>query len=417
MTTTTYKRFNIQANQANPDHVMMNPDHAMMKTVDDYENEYKKTQSPTQVDAARIALSNMSAFKMLPPIPAYQRADLTHTALIGSVEYALAPNRIELRHFTMSSRVRNLVHGGITGLLAARLTNPLLRSSHSSRSYKPMCGVIRRVNGEAGCEHVKWSIPEFQFRFNIGVKLFKNGYNHNQSLTQLNLLDTAENREAFMKKCKAVANAPNQSRVKYVAVADADESKLWKCHRATVLDNDWITQFINAFSKVCLEKMAAVRDPTLSTVSRAMHLVDMYHFVSSKIDWILTDPNMRHITNMDAFWEKYMERITYMATEGIEHSALLLAKYFPEMMTPELHVVVNPVPDLYRVPQMQIDDDDVLFGPLKAAYQALLPEAPDRSDIYEESDYDDYDYDDNDISDYDDSDYDDSDYDEDNVQG
>jgi hypothetical protein len=37
---------------------------------------------------------------------------------------------------------------------------------------------------------------------------------------------------------------------------------------------------------------------------------------------------------------------------------------------------VVPVPDAYRVPEMQIADDDALFGPLKATYQGLMPAAP-----------------------------------------
>jgi hypothetical protein len=124
----------------------------------------------------------------------------------------------------------------------------------------------------------------------------------------------------------------------------------------------------------------------------------------------MTDPGMRHITNMAGLWEKYVERLTFMATEGIEHAALMLARYFPEMMTPELHVivVVNADVNVYRVPQMQIADDDELFGPMKAACQAFMPDAaPEPEPVpRRNSDYDyDYDYG------YSDSD---SDYDDDN---
>jgi hypothetical protein len=43
------------------------------------------------------------------------------------------------------------------------------------------------------------------------------------------------------------------------------------------------------------------------------------------------------------------------------------------MMTPELHVVVKSKYP-YRMPGMQIADDDALFGPLKLACQGLLPD-------------------------------------------
>jgi hypothetical protein len=325
---------------------------------------------------------------------------------------ALAPNRIEARYFTRSSRVRNMVHGGITGLLAVRLLHNSRQGQGQGQtcSLRMLC-IIRRVNSEAGCEHVKWSIPEFQCRYNIGVKILKRICTQYDTMTddevfsELNLLDTAENRQAFLEECKAVANAPNQSRIKYAVDVDVDvaasaneddrNSKWCKRRYATVLDNEWIAHFIATFSKACSIKMAAVGNTSLSKLSRAMNLVDLFRFMSSRIDWILTDPVMRHMTNLAGFWEKYTDRLTFMATEGIEHAALMLARYFPEMMTPELHVVVvvNAAVNVYRVPQMQIADDDELFGPMKAACQAFMPDAaPEpvpvpRRNIY----YDDYD--------------------------
>ena len=157
--------------------------------------------------------------------------------------------------------------------------------------------------------------------------------------------------------------------------------------------------------------MAAVGNTSLSKLGRAMNLVDLYRFVSSRIDWILTDPGMRHMTNMAGLWEKYVERLTFMATEGIEHAALMLARYFPEMMTPELHVVVvvNADVNVYRVPQMHIADDDELFGPMKAACQAFMPDAaPEPEPVPRRNSEYDYDYDYSDDS----SDYDDYDNDE-----
>jgi hypothetical protein len=88
----------------------------------------------------------------------------------------------------------------------------------------------------------------------------------------------------------------------------------------------------------------------------------------------------------------------------------MMATYFPELMTPELHVCVVPRPDVFRVPAMQIADDDALFGPLKATYQGLmpimstvaLPLPPRRDDDSSDYDSDDYDYDSDDY-DYDDA--------------
>ena len=423
-TTTTYKRFNIKTDDA--DELAR-----LMKTVDDYEMEYNSGQGVTQVDSARVALAHRGACRMLRPMTGDQRDWLKRVTCglnVGPVVSAVMPNRIEVRHFTRSSRVRNLVHGGITGLLAARFMHDPSQVERTSRTYNSAC-IILRVNGEAGCEHVKWSIPEFQCRYNIGVKLYKRSANpfeglmHDEALSQLNRLDTAENRQAFLDECNAVANAPNQSRVKYgIDIRDVDGGDRW-CRNATVLSNTWIGAFITVFSNVCEIKMARVGDSSLSKLRRSMHLIDLYRFMSARIDWILTVPSVRHVASMNRFWEKYMERIAYMATEGIEHAAYMLARYFPEMMTPELHVTVIPVHDLYRVPEMQIANDDALFGPIKTECDAFMPAAVYRHDndvyrnrdrIYSDSE-DDY-YDDADSDDDGDDDGDDDD-DDNNVQG
>lgn len=432
--TTTYNGFKIKTDDA--DELAR-----LKKTVDDYRTEFKHT-SPTKcmrVDAARIAMAHRGACRMLRPMTVDQRNWLKRVTMglnVASVESALMPNRIEAKHVTGSSRVRNLVHGGITGLLAMRLMNDSSQVERTSRTVNSEC-IIRRVNGESGCEHVKWSIPEFQFIHNIGVKHFKPGrnpfaaMNHDETLALLNVLDTLENRQAFLEECKAMANAPNHSRIKRHEYADDvrrsnddDDSDVWWCCRrrttAMVLANDWIAHFLNAFSKVCLCKMGKVSDDSASKLTRCVSLVELYRFISSRMDWIITDPNMRQITNLHHFWEKYMERNSYMAGEGVEHAALMLAKYAPEMMTPELHCHVSPVADVYRVPEMQISNDDALFAPLKAACEALLPEAvpmPTRivyhDDAYSDDDDDYCDDDDNDDNDDDDDDYDDDD----NVQG
>jgi hypothetical protein len=122
--------------------------------------------------------------------------------------------------------------------------------------------------------------------------------------------------------------------------------------------------------------------------------------------------NVRYMISFGRLWNVMAERFIYMAGQGIEHSACLMGKYYPEMMTPELHLCVNPVLGMYRLPKTEIANDDALFAPLKQAVHALLPEklpTPPPQSIYSDSE-DDY-YDDND--DDNDDDY----SDDDNVQG
>jgi hypothetical protein len=91
-----------------------------------------------------------------------------------------------------------------------------------------------------------------------------------------------------------------------------------------------------------------------------------------------------------------------MAEQGIEHSAYMLGRIFPEMMTPELHVRVVPNPEFYMVPHLQIQPDDDVFGPMKIACQGFMPEpvpVPEGRRIYSDSEDDDY-YNDDDDNDY-----------------
>ena len=421
MLTTTYKGFNIKTNYNDAGTLAH-----LKKTVDDYELECKPNHPITQIDAARIAMSQRVACQILKPMSVDQALILRRMTLglnVGSVAPALAPNRIEIRHVTRSSRVRNLVHAGMLGLLAVKLmndTNQSNRRGHTFNFNSPLC-IIRRVNGQAGCEHVKWSISEFNCRYNIGVKYFKRGHNpfeamnHDEILAQLTLINTDENRQMFIEKCKSVANVPNLSRVKYSVVAEnADADSKWVSRRHhMVLSDDWFAQFMSAFTQACFFKMAAVSNDVIRKIDRVMNLVELYHFMASTIDWILIDHRARFMINLHYFWEKYMDKLINMSGEGIEHSAYMFGRYFPEMMTPELHVVVNPIADVYRVPQTQIAHDDVLFGPMKAACQAFMPVAvavavvAGRGRIYSDSDSDsdsDY-YNDHDNYPYDNDDY------------
>lgn len=417
-----------------------------MKTVDDYENEPQST--PMNVDAARVALAHMAVCRLLKPTTIDQVHFLKRITLglnIGSVVPALAPNRIEARHFTKSSRVRNLVHGGMVGLLAVRFMNDSSQVERRSRTWNSW-RIIRRVNGQAGCEHVIWSIPEFQCRHNIGINHYKRTKSCFEAMSiddtnaELNAMNTPENRQQFIDDCNALANRANHSRVKCVSVVHEDECT--KCERQFPLANEWITKYISAFTKVCSHKMGLVTDSSLSLIDRAKSVVELFRFVSSSIDWILMDCNLRFVCKLNTLWPKYLERLVYMSQEGIEHSACILMRCFPEMMTPELHVVVKPSERVYRVPGMQIADDDALFGPLKLACQGLLPDAivpnPVRArrdyesddefdrdyedeefDRAEDEEDDDYTYTDDDYSDDDDADVycSDDDDDDDHAQG
>ena len=114
-----------------------------------------------------------------------------------------------------------------------------------------------------------------------------------------------------------------------------------------------------------------------------------------------------------------------MAKEGVEHAAYVFMRFFPEMMTPELHMHMIPKWEIASSIGMHIEQDDPLFGSMKLACQSFMPVAQpppprpqslcrdclhwgcDGYDCRYDNDYDDYD-------DYDDDD----DYsDDDNAQG
>jgi hypothetical protein len=353
--TTTYKGFNLTTN-------VIDEMDRLKKTVDDYEEELK--QEPMSVDAARVDMARRSACKMLTPLTADQAKFLTRIACgFGSIAPAMAPTRIEARHFTKSSRVRGFVHGGMLGTLSVRLMDDSSQTKRRSRTHHSIT-VIERANNAAGCVHVKWSIPEFQCRFNMHAKEHKknpfSAMTVHEASAHLILLNTEEHRAQFQAECTAYANDPTHSRV--------------AAHH--VMDSQWIPDLMCAFTKVCSHKIAGVNDRSYAKIVRCMNLVDLYRFVTANLGWIFNDPLMQFIPRMNNLYTKYMERLVFTAADGVEHSAYIMATHFPELMTPELHVCVVPVPDAYRVPEMQIADDDALFGPLKATYQGLMPAAP-----------------------------------------
>jgi len=164
-------------------------------------------------------------------------------------------------------------------------------------------------------------------------------------------------------------------------------------------------------------------------VERCTSLVDLYRFIA-RIEWMVNDPNVRCVLNLNGFYAAYIKKLINMAEQGIEHSAYMLGRHCPEMMTPELHLRVVANPRFYRIPQMLIADDDEVFGPMKVACQGFMPlmadplpdPLPVSRQLHPDSDsdyYSDYtnDDDDDDDNDHDDDDYDDDDYDANDTRG
>ena len=342
----------------------------LKKTVDDYEEDFKQT--PMDVDAARVDMAQRCACKMVAPMSADQAIFLRRTVLgldiAGTIAPAVMPTRIGLKHVTQSSRVRNLVHGGMLGLLSVRLmSDSSTQVKRRSRTYQSL-SVIRRANNQAGCAHVRWSIPEFQRRFNMQVNGSRTGVIENpflslsitDAIAKFGLMNTQENRARFLAECAAYANEPTHSRI----VASTRH----------VLSDRWIMHLLFGFQKICSHHMSNVMDLSLKKIDRSVNLIKLYRFMMSSVGWIFSEPCMNFAVNLTRLYDKYIDRLVYMSKEGVEHAACLMGLYFPEMMTPELHVCVNPT-DLYRVPQMEIGEDDALFGPLKATYQAIMPAA------------------------------------------
>ena len=363
-----YKGFNIR-------------DNGLMKTVDDYLEDVASTNDTCykRVDAERIANARASACAMLIPRAIHSKEELQNLKRLQCIGFktneVFAPNRIQLKNLTAGSRVRNLMHGGMLGLLAQKLTQDPSQTTQWKQSNNALC-IVQRANSQAGCTHVKWTIPEFQYRFNIGIKTYKKNpfaeLNDDETLAKFNELNTAENRTEFMEQCSSIANAANQSRVIQYDEHDADADADFNIRRPVIVDNVWIADFMAVFVKTCSAKLAAVSKFEYGKMVRCMHLVDLYRFIA-QTEWMLNVPNMRLVLSMNSFYRAYIERLIYMAEQGIEHSAYMLARHNPEMMTPELHLRVVPNYDTYMTPQMTIQPDDDVFGAMKLACQDLMP--------------------------------------------
>lgn len=408
-----HKGFNIVAHNAET------PPTDLKNTVDDFMDSIVPMTTPDEgikrIDTARIAMAHSAACIMLmPPRKVQNFGHPAHTVF--------APNRIQRKHLTTDSRLRNLMHGGILGVLARRLTLDPTQLRQWNQPKNALC-IVRSANNSAGCAHVKWSIPEFQYTFNIGIKMYRTGQtplNELSGADLFSLLDTAENRNTFLAECRTLANGVNQSRVVYPMETNANNGTVvWKAHRPVFVENVWIMDFMAAFTKTCSEKMAAVNNSDAITTERSTNLVDLYRFVT-RIDWILNDLNMRCVLNLNRFYEAHIKRLIYMGGEGIEHSAYMLGRNYPEMMTPELHMQVVPNPKHYMVPEMLVMPDDDVFGPMKVACQGFMPEPvplPVRRRLYSDSDsYSDGTDDTSDVHDYMQNEDDDN-YDYDNEDG
>ena len=411
--------------------------HDLKNTVDDFMDSLVPMTTPDEgikhIDAARIAMACAAACSMLVPLAIKSNQPLRRAQQCArAAPPVFAPNRIQRKHLTTDSRLRNLMHGGILGALARTLTLDPTQPRQWNQRKNALC-IVRRANNAVGCAHVKWSIPEFQCAFNIGVKMYRNGQTPLNELNdaadllnRFNLLDTAENRDAFLAECRTLAIDANQSRVAYPMDAANNGTVVWKAHHPVVLENTWIMDFMQMFTKTCSAKMSAVNNVDSTTMDRCTRLVELYRFVT-RMDWMLNDLNVRCVLNLNRFYEAHIKRLIYMAGEGIEHSAYMLGRNHPEMMTPELHVQVVPNWAHYMVPQMLVLPDDDVFGPMKVACQSFMPEpvravplppVPGRRRCYSDSDSDsDYysdgaDDDTSDVHDYmhDDNDINDDDY-------
>jgi hypothetical protein len=404
--------------------------------VDDFMESIHPTKTPQdgckRIDAARIAMAHSAACIMLMPLQNKQDAlkkmkesNNHYQACAGAIVFA--PNRIQRKHLTTSSRRRNLMHGGILGTLARKLTLDPTQSRQWNQPKGALC-IVQRANNAEGCAHVKWSIPEFQCRFNMGIRIYNpnqspfSGLNDDDVLALFNRMDTVEGRQAFLDECRALANAPHHSRVVRTMDDAAPENDAYHVRRPIVVEGMWIAGYVTGFTKVCTKKMAAVNNVEERTMDRCTNLVDLYRFIA-RVEWMLKDPNVRSVLNLNAFYAAHVKRLIYMAGEGIEHSAYTFGGICPEMMTPEVHLQVVPNPRFYMVPPMLIQPEDDVFGPMKVACQAFMPPAPPapppppRQMCYSDcSDYDTDDYYDNDNDDYYDDDNDD-DNDDNDVRG
>ena len=390
-----------------------------MKMVDDFEKHI--SDDTMEVDVVKLALAHISACKFLTPMTHDQANFLkriTSGLLIRPLTSVLKPNLIESRHIVASGRVRNLVHGGMLGLLATRFLRDPTQANQRRRNTYDALSIIQRANNEAGYTHVKYSIHEFQCNHNVCSKHLQHNNHfrellatHDQALEMFNSLDTLENRERFLAEYRTLqqTDAMTQSRVIEPCAANSTNK------RARLMNDECIANYFAAFSATCSHKMKLIGHNGIPLSQSCVNLVDLYRFVA-RIDWLLTDPNLRSIVGLPSFYKVFLKRLFYMAKEGVEHSAYVFMRFFPEMMTPELHMHMIPKWEIASSIGMHIEQDDPLFGSMKLACQSFMPVAQpppprpqslcrdclhwgcDGYDCRYDNDYDDYD-DDDDYSD------------------
>ena len=375
-----------------------NPKEHPEKIVDDF---LILVETPTKImliDVARIAVASSSATQIIynSMHSFYQRKfiieNLKKVILIGrnACNIALNINCVHRKLFNNGSRTRCLVHSSITGFLAVRLcikinsnTNPHQKSLSPQNA---LCIINRSNNEIKACQHVRWSIKEFNLLFNIGINHYTTTYSpfnnltEDESIQKFVIINTVENQNAFINRCNEI-HYLYQSRIigPYIENKYIDITKYKNNDNVNIpIADEWGSIFIAGIISILNFKMVKFKSENGDNVKKALCLIDIFQFVAEHILWVFRSDYIIEIMKLTKIRKVLIERCIYLANEGLEHAAYFLGLLYPEMMTSEIHLNVVPTA-IYNASETWIyHNKDPVFGAIKVALRKLMPNGENR---------------------------------------
>jgi hypothetical protein len=383
-----YKRFVINKNSN---------EHSK-KIVDDFLTLVETPTTLMLIDVARIAVASSSATQIIyNSIYLFYQSNfiiqnLKKVILIGrnACKIALTTNYFHQKLFNNGSRTRCLVHSGIVGFLAIRLClkiNGNINSHQKSLLSKDVLCIINRSNNEIkACQHVKWSIKEFNLLFNIGISIYKtpsspfNDLTEEESIERFVMINTIENQNAFIERCNKRHHLYQYRIIGPRKEYNNIDPNLWIINNKINIQiiDEWGSIFIAGILKILGIKMIKFNDEKNGDLKRGLYIIEIFQFIADHMLWIFHSDYFTQIMNLTKLRKVIIERCIYLANEGLEHAAYFLGLLYPEMMTSKIYLNVRPT-YIYNSSELWIyHNKDPIFGPMKVAFRKLMPNGENR---------------------------------------
>jgi hypothetical protein len=362
------------------------------KIVDNFFEFFDDPNKILLIDVARITSANCSAAQLIYKYMYlfykrnYDIINLKKIILISNNAHKLSlnTNNFDSIPFNNGSKIRCLVHGGLAGFLAVRLCiSPYLNNT----TLKNTLHIIKRCNNkEKACNHIKWSIKEFNLLFNIGILIYKtesspfNDLTEDESIKKVVILNTIENQNEFINRCNNRHHLYQYriiGSIKEYYYIDPNIFNINKKINIPIID-EWGSTLVTGLVKILGIKMKKFNYYKNGALERGLYVIEIFKFIIDHMLWIFNSDYYTQIMNLTKLRKVIIERAIYLANEGLEHAAYFFCFLYPKMMTSKIYLNVR-LTHIYNMSELWIyHNKDPIFGPMKVALRKLMPNGENR---------------------------------------